>query len=223
VAPEEVQRLLAHSGAAGDRSHALWCFLANSGLRIGEALALRWSSVDLEAGWFTVEEDLDPGGRPDGPKTEAGLREVPLTEAAVAALRARRARQDEERRRLGEGYADHGLVFPTATGRPNGERNALRSLKASRRAGVSPDLAPHDFRRVCASLLVASGVDIVTAAAILGHRRASVLLDVYARALREPKRAAAVRLQALLYPADGAERASPLPRRTDRLTPRDPA
>ena len=54
---------------------------------------------------------------------------------------------------------------------------------------------------MCASLLVASGVDIVTAAAILGHKRASVLLDVYARALRGPKRAAAERLQALLYPA----------------------
>jgi len=37
------------------------------------------------------------------------------------------------------------------------------------------------------SLLVASGVDIATATAILGHKNASVLLDVYAQA---PKRAA---------------------------------
>ena len=45
-------------------------------------------------------------------------------------------------------------------------------------------LAPRDFRE---------------AAAILGHKRASVLLDVYAKALRAPKRAAAERLQAALY------------------------
>jgi len=51
---------------------------------------------------------------------------------------------------------------------------------------------------------MASGVDIATAAAILGHERASVLLDVYARALRAPKRAAANRLPAALY-AVGAE------------------
>jgi hypothetical protein len=37
---------------------------------------------------------------------------------------------------------------------------------------------------VTASLLVASGIDLATAASILGHKNASVLLDVYARALR---------------------------------------
>ena len=64
------------------------------------------------------------------------------------------------------------------------------------------------------SLLVASGVDIVTAAAVLGHKRASVLLDVYARALRGPKRAAAVLLQPLLYPP------APTPPEMDGRPPR---
>jgi Phage integrase family len=72
-----------------------------------------------------------------------------------------------------------------------------RSLRAAaRRAGVSPEIAPHDLRRVCASLLVASGVAIATAAAILGYRRASRLPDVCAPAQRGPMRAAADRLQA---------------------------
>jgi hypothetical protein len=53
---------------------------------------------------------------------------------------------------------------------------------------------------VCASLLVAGGADIAMAAGILGHKRAGALLDVSARALRRPKRAAAERLQALRYP-----------------------
>ncbi len=68
---------------------------------------------------------------------------------------------------------------------------------------------------MCASLLVASGVDIATAAAILGHKRASVLLDIYARALRGPKGAAAVRLQALLYPP------APTPPEPDGSAPAD--
>lgn len=138
VDPDDVQRLLAHTGTTGDRTHALWCFLANTGLRIGEALALRWANVDLQAGWFTVEEDLDPGGRSGDPKTTASIREMPLTEAALAALREHLAAQQEERGRLAEGYADRDLVFPTATGRPNSERNVLRSLKAAaRRAGLT--------------------------------------------------------------------------------------
>lgn len=55
---------------------------------------------------------------------------------------------------------------------------------------------------MAASLLVASGVDIATAAAILGHKRASAPLDVCAQALRDPKRAAANTLQAALCPAN---------------------
>ncbi len=83
-------------------------------------------------------------------------------------------------------------IAPSAPGRPS--ENSVRDRP----------LAPQDFRRLTASLLMASGVDIATAAAILGHERASVLLDVYARALRAPKRAAANRLPAALY-AVGAE------------------
>jgi site-specific recombinase XerD len=100
---------------------------------------------------------------------------------------------------LAEGYHDRDLVFATRTGRPNSERDALRSLKrAAKHADVTTEVSPHDFRRLAARLLVASGVDIATAAAILGHKRASVLLNVYARALRAPKRVAAERLQAAL-------------------------
>ena len=62
------------------------------------------------------------------------------------------------------------------------------------RAKLGFYVTPHDFRRMTASLLVASGVDITTAAAIMGHKRATFLLDVYARALRAPKRAAADKL-----------------------------
>jgi len=68
-----------------------------------------------------------------------------------------------------------------------------------------PDaICPHDLRRMTASLLVAGGVDLATAAAIMGHKNASVLLDVYAQALRAPKLAAARRLEGALYGADTA-------------------
>ena len=46
---------------------------------------------------------------------------------------------------------------------------------------------------------MAGGVDLATAAAILGHKNASVLLNVYAQALRGPKAAAARTLVGALY------------------------
>ena len=213
---EAVQTLLASSAAVAERRRtgrlaygsaqwaALWAFLANTGLRLGEALALRWSAVDLAGGWFLVAESLGRG--PDGgrqvgdPKTEAGERHAPLTDAALAALRAHRERQEALRDRLGPEYADHDQVFATAAGTPLSQRNTLRAFKAAAgRAGLPADASPHDLRRMTASLLVASGIDLATAASILGHKNASVLLDVYARALRESKRDAAGRLQRLLY------------------------
>jgi integrase len=219
----DLQALLAGAAAEAERRKAtrlgcssaqwatLWTFLAYTGLRIGEALALRWADVDLDGGWFTTSESLgrgaDGGQAIGGTKTAAGDRLVPLTPSALAALRAHRDRQDRLRRALREGYADRGHVFAAATGGPLGPRNALRAFKAAvLRVGLPDDTTLHDLRRPTASLLVASGVDVATAAAILGHKNASVLLDVYARALQAPKRDAARRLERLLSrrePADG--------------------
>ena len=196
---DDLLRLLGFSQAEGDPNYPLWVFLAHTGLRIGEALALRWTNVDLDDGWFSVEEDLDLSRKPGEVKTEAGLREIPMTRDLKAALTDHQVRQNAVQDALREGYDDRDLVFATATGKPNSERNALRSLtRLAKRAGLTAHIANHDFRRMCASLLVASGVDIATAAAILGHKRASVLLDVYAKALRAPKRAAVEKLQAAL-------------------------
>ena len=91
-------------------------------------------------------------------------------------------------------------MFATSLGTPLGERHCLRDLKlAAQAAGVPVAVCLHDLRRMTASLLVAGGVDLATAAAIMGHKNASVLLDVYAQALRAPKRAAAQQLEGALY------------------------
>lgn len=72
-----MQRLFAHT-AAGDGALALWSFLASTGLRIGEALALRWADVELGGGCFLAREHLGRGpyrGRRVGDsKTETNTR-----------------------------------------------------------------------------------------------------------------------------------------------------
>ncbi len=155
-------------GGSAAQWAALWTFLANTGLRIGEALGLRWADVDLASGWFRVARDLDRGlhGAVLGDtKTAAGSRHVPLTASALAALQAHRSQQDELREVLQQAYRDHGLVFAASTGAPLSARNALRAFKAAARAGLPAALCPHDLRRMTASLLVAGGVDVATAAA----------------------------------------------------------
>jgi integrase len=151
---------------------------------------------------------LDGGVVAGDPKTAAGYRPVPLTDAALAALVAQRRQQDRERALLAEGYEDRGLVFATGVGTPDSRDNVRRAIKAVARRAALPDaeaFTTHDLRRLCASLLRASGVTIEVAMAILGHRNATMLREVYASALTEETARAAARLQRYLYGEPEAE------------------
>lgn len=46
------------SSESGDRLHPLWVLLATTGMRRGEALGLRWSDVDLDAGRLRVVQTV---------------------------------------------------------------------------------------------------------------------------------------------------------------------
>jgi integrase len=93
----------------------------HTGLRQGELLGLKWTDIDLEVDKLSVRQSLKvtDHGLACGPtKNKASRRSVPLNKSAVAALKAHRLRQNEERLRLGELWADHDLVFPNRVGKP---------------------------------------------------------------------------------------------------------
>jgi integrase len=56
------------------------------GLRLGEIRGLRWGDVDLEGNALTVSRSMLPSGEVKAPKTEAGIRTVPLLPDARKAL-----------------------------------------------------------------------------------------------------------------------------------------
>ena len=83
--------------AKGDRHYALWVMLASTGMRRGEALGLRWSDVDLDAGRLRVVQTLITisGKTQKGePKTARGRRPIALDPSTVAVLREHRERTD---------------------------------------------------------------------------------------------------------------------------------
>ena len=186
--PDEVRRLLDGAAAAGDRLHALWALAAHTGMRQGELLGLGWDAVDLDAGTAHVRRIL-VGVRAQTPtfgepKTRRSRRVVPLTADAAAALRAHRARQNQERLLLGEDYGPSDLVFATQVGTPILVGLVTPAWKrALRRAGLPASVRFHDLRHAAATTMLANGVDVPTVAAILGHARNSTTLDVYAHAV----------------------------------------
>ncbi len=93
---DQTRRLL--QAAKGERLEALYVLAVHTGMRPGELLALKWQDVDLEGGSLQVGRALS-GGEFTAPKTSRSRRRIDLTAGSVAALKAHRKRQLEERMR----------------------------------------------------------------------------------------------------------------------------
>jgi integrase len=163
LSADELERLLAK--LRPDR-RTIAATMLYAGLRVSEALGLRWCDIDWDADVLHI----------NGTKTAASRADVPLVAPLKAALLAHRAR------RPGVGEA---LVFRSANGRHLERQGVLRSLYAAGDAaglneGQSKRVGCHDMRHSCAALLFAAGVPAPEVAAILRHANPRVTLSVYA-------------------------------------------
>ena len=132
---------------------------ADAGLRLGELLALRWRDVEFEGHCLTIARAISAGAESS---TKSGrVRQVPLPDQAAAAL-------DRLSRRADFTEPD-ALVFCNSFGRHlDGSALRRRYKRAQAAAGLRP-LRWHDLRHTYGSLLAASGVDLVTIQAVMGH------------------------------------------------------
>jgi integrase len=157
-------------------------FLLGTGARRGEALALRWSDVDLQKSVVRIERSLEQTKGSlwiKSPKTKHGRRSVTISPWLVAELRSHRARQDERRLALGMGRApDDGPVFD----RWNGDfrdPNRLSQDFAVVMDSLGIECTLHGLRHTHVSQLIASGLDVLTISRRIGHASPSITLNVY--------------------------------------------
>jgi integrase len=190
VTADELARLALE---LGDRYRALAYTAAMLGLRFGELAGLRVGRLDLLRGTVTVAESLGEarGELVSGPpKSAAGRRTLSIPRSLASMLSEHLSRQ-------GTTGADPGaFVFAAPGGGPLRYSN-FRSLvwaPACRRAGLE-GLQLHDLRRAAATAMVASGVDVRTAQARLGHSDPRLTIGLYAQATNDGDRAAAERLE----------------------------
>lgn len=177
--PDEVARLIA--AAEGSREYPLLVLAAHTGMRKGEALALRWRDVRLERRELAVTGTLvRVNGRltRQEPKTNAGTRVIPLSPTAIAALEEARRIQDNDRE-ASQWWADTGYVFTTATGEPMDARNVLRWFARIKKAANVRHGSWHTLRHAFASYLLGSGASMFAVSRALGHARIGITMDVY--------------------------------------------
>lgn len=198
--PDEVRIFL--RGMAGHRLAAAWVLATTTGMRRGEILGLRWSDVDVDARRLAVRQTVLTVGYQitfGTPKTARGRRTIALDVNTMRALAAHRARQAEEKRRLGSGYRDHGLVFVREDGSPVHPDYFSQSFdRAVARLGL-PKIRLHDLRHTHATLGLAAGIPAKLMSERLGHSTVAFTQDVYMHAIPRMEEAAAEQLADLLF------------------------
>lgn len=188
VTSKEASFLEAHEvdavleAASGSRYALLFRLLANTGMRRGEALALRWSDVDLTNEVFRVVGTL---AREDGrlivtdTKTAKSKRPFAMTEETKGIFQAVRERQREERQVAGSVWVESGFVFTTEAGEPCDPRNALRAFKVAATKAGHPKAGLHTLRHSAASVMLSNGVPLKVVSELWGHSSVAITGDIY--------------------------------------------
>jgi integrase len=143
--------------------------LAETGLRIGEAIALRWQDVDLNRRRVHVRRRYYRGTFAP-PKSRYGRRDVPLSKRLANELGFQTLLEEDP----------DALVFPSTTGTVLDSSNLMaRVLKPAARAAGVPWVGFHSFRHTCATRLFRRGLNAKQAQVWLGHHSPAFTLAVY--------------------------------------------
>ncbi|AIJ26023.1 site-specific integrase [Amycolatopsis methanolica] len=166
-------------------------FMLATGVRIGEALALYWEDVDLDAGTVAIRYNVvrikGAGLKRKLPKTESGVRTLPLPSWAVEMLRNRFAVAKAEHR------AGANPVFPDTLGGLRDPSNTRRALREARGSEGFAWVTSHVFRKTAGTVLDEAKRSAREIADQLGHAKPSMTQDVYmGRGTVSPENAAAL-------------------------------
>lgn len=178
--PAEPAAVSAISIAIDPRYKALVLFLAATGCRIGEALAVQISDIALVPKpqvtiSRTVHDDATLG-----PTKTRRSRTISLPQWMVGEIRQQTASHSSE------------LLFPSPNGLPLPVRRfSSRFWRPAARVAGYPDTTPHQVRHLHATQLIELGRPVTEVATRLGHRNSRVTMEIYARWIQPDDSAAA--------------------------------
>ncbi len=211
--PEEAQRFVI--ALREDRLGLIFEVILVAGLRPGEATGLLWPAVDFENGLIRIETSLTrlKEGRWEltDPKTQSGIRAIPLPAHLMERLREHREKQLVEKHAMGASWVGtEPLVFCTTRGTPLNLRNLKHRhfRPILERAG----LEPLDFkgfymlRHSAATLLLVKNAHPKIVSERLGHASTAVTMNVYSHVIEGMQRGATDTLDDLIYGASVGEK-----------------
>lgn len=177
--------------------------MIGTGVRCGELIGLTWDDVDTKEKTVTIDHQLTYRNYGDGckfhictPKTEAGVRTIPMTQAVRTAFEEQRKINfmlGKDRDITVEDYK--GFIFTAKTGRPlmpsavnsvlynivdaYNKEEVTKAKKEHRKAQLLPKFSAHILRHTACTRMAESGVDVKVLQYIMGHANIDVTMQVY--------------------------------------------
>lgn len=178
-----LEKLDADQRAVEDDLPDLVRYMLGTGVRLGEALGLRWCRVDLDQGIAVHGDNLSTvTGRGlvlQPPKTDAGFRVLPLPDFVIMMLRMRHP---------GPEFANS-PVFPNAFGTWRDRNNVGRSIRKFTAGTKYSWVTSHVFRKTSITIMDQAGLSARSIAGYHGHARPSITQDTYMDKRPEDRRA----------------------------------
>lgn len=181
--PLESQKITAAILKKPDRSGLGYLLCLETGLRLGEVCALRWSDINLAEGILRVQRTvyrINYGKRTElvlqTPKSENSIRSIPLTAKMLSVLRQMKDRKD--------------CYLLTGTERPLEPRTMQYRFRRFLEKNNLTIRNYHVLRHSFATRCIEGGMDIKSLSEILGHSNVQTTLQMYVHPSMATKRAA---------------------------------
>lgn len=200
----------------------LFTVLLGTGCRIGEGLGLRWQDLDFEKRTISINHSLVyyPEGssrrsvlKVSKPKTEAGIRIIPMLDIVYDAFQMELEEQEETGYNQIEIDGMTGFIFTNRNGSaPNPQTvnrtikriissynadEVVRAKRQRREPVILPDFSCHHLRHTFCTRLCENETNLKVIQAIMGHRNIETTMDIYAEATEQKKQESIERLSNL--------------------------
>lgn len=179
------------------------------GLRRGEMTALTWNDIDFEKKTITVNKSYDfKNNTLKLPKTEAGIRTVPMPDNLVEFLKTEKRTSiyvivtaknkmmsiDSWKRAIQSLLVDLEIAHGTA----QGKEKKKKKCEPKPTVFTLQPFGWHDLRHTYATLLFEAGVDVLTAQYLLGHASPQTTMEIYTHLSDAQKNRSIAKLNAFL-------------------------
>ena len=184
-------------------SFELFTFLAYSGMRAGEVLALKWSDIDYEECTVSITKTYyNPNNNKKNyqiltPKTESSIGKISIDPNVIKLLQDYKVNvQDKWKNEL---YVDNDFIFTDNNGYPLVIKKLSQWIQAIMlQTNIDKNITTHSFRYTHCSLLIEAGVHIKEIQERLRHKDIQTTMNIYAKITKSYKKDASQRFSNLM-------------------------